>query len=35
VGYGSTYISATITGDCKGIAARAAKLKKELLAAIR
>jgi hypothetical protein len=35
VGYGSTYISATITGDCKGIAERAAKLKKELTAAIR
>lgn len=35
VGYGSTYVSATITGDCDGIAKRAAKLKKQLLDAIK
>ena len=34
VGSGSTYISATITGDCDGIAKRAAKLKKELMACL-
>jgi hypothetical protein len=34
VGYGSTYVSASITGDCENIAKRAAKLRKQLLEAM-